>query len=182
MAELKGWKIALLYVVLLLFVVSCLTSCYTHKKAQQQFGRAAATYPELPAEYCARIYPPKDSLIKGDTVITFDTLWGASEIHFDTVYSFRKDTVFITKIVPGKTIIQTITVKDTIQIVNTAEVDYWKIQANKAINLATDKTKESDKWKRIAKKRWWIILGMGAGIALGIFVLIRRKLVKKVTG
>lgn len=157
-----------------------LSSCYTRNRAQKSFARATVTYPEIAADYCSRTYPPKDSLIKGDSVVTFDTLYMGGDIHFDTVYSFRKDTVFITKIVPGKTIIQTIHVTDTVKVVNTAEVDLWKIQANKAIDIATDKTKESDKWKRIAKKRWWIILGMGAAMILGIVAIVGRSLKKKI--
>ena len=164
-----------------LFLLVLLSGCYGLKKATVQHGKAVATYPELGADYCARIYPSKDSIIKGDSIITFDTLWQDGEIHFDTIYSRLRDTVFITQFTPGKTVFQTIWAVDTIFQTNTAALDLCSIERGKAITLLEAKTAESDKWKKIAKKRFWIILAMGAGIALGIFVAFRKKLIKQVT-
>lgn len=47
---------------------------------------------------------------------------------------------------------------------------------DKALTIATDKTKESDRWRRIAKQRFWIIFGMGTGILLWLAGFIRRKI------
>lgn len=156
------------------------SSCYTRKKATTQYGRAVATFPEIAADYCARTYPPKDSLIKGDTVTTTDTIYTGGNVSFDT--TIVMDTKYITKTIqlPGTKIIERITVHDTIVRVSTAAVDLCAIERRNAIMLATDKTKESDKWRKIAKKRFWIILGMGAVMSLGIFALIKRKIAKTV--
>ncbi len=156
--------------------IACLllTSCgYPYRKAQAQFGRAAATFPELPAGYCARVYPPKDSLIKGDTVTTYDTLWG--EGHTDTLYSFHRDTVRLIIYKPGQTIVQTVRVTDTLRVVNTAAVDACRIDNTRLVRLQAEDRLTADKWRAIARKRFWIILGLGAGIVLGIFLIVRKK-------
>lgn len=171
------------YYILLVALVF-LTSCYTRQKAQVQHGKAVATFPEIGADYCARIYPPKDSLVKGDSIFIekTDTLWGDGNTVIDTIY-FEGKPKEIIKVVtlPGKTIIERHFRVDTLRVTNTAEVDLWKIQANKAIDIATDKTKESDKWKKLAKQRFWIIIGMGAAMALGIFAFVKKRIAKKVS-
>lgn len=161
----------------LIIVVILLASCYSRKKAQVQHGKAVTVFPEIGADYCARIYPPKDSIIKGDTVLAFDTIYTEGEIIFDTIPG---DTIRIVKTVqlPGVRIIERTTVHDTIVRINTAEVDLWRIQANKALDIATDKTKEADKWRKIAKSRFWMLVGAGAIIALGIFGFLRKRLTK----
>lgn len=159
-----------------------LCGCYTRNKAQQQFARSTVTYPEIAADYCGRTYPVRDSFIRGKDVMKTDTLWGDGEtiVLRDTIRS--RDTVFIkiTNQLPGKVIERTYYRTDTIKIENTAALDLSRIEMNKAINLASDKTIEADKWRKIAKKRFWIILGMGAVMALGIFALIKRKMVNRV--
>ena len=145
--------------VLIILTALALAGCYTQQKARQQFGKAAAAYPLIPAQYCAVTYPPKDSLIKGDSVVTFDTLWGAGRV--DTLYSFHRDTVYITMTRPGKTIIQTVRVTDTIQIVNTAALSACQIENGDLSGLLKAKTAEYDKWREIARTRFWIILGLG---------------------
>jgi hypothetical protein len=159
-----------------------LTGCYTRKKATTQFGRAAITYPELPAEYCARTYPTKDSVIKGKDIIHVDTLWGEGEVIIKSDTIKARDTIFIrvTRELPGKVIERTFTRTDTVFQTNTAAVDLCAIERRNAIALATDKTKEADKWRKIAKKRFWIILGMGTVMALGIFAIIKKKIAKKI--
>lgn len=168
--------------LLLLFVA---TGCYTKQKATSQFGKAAAAYPELPADYCARTYPSStDTVVKGVTTTVFDTIYTGGETLFDTVVVM--DTKYITKTIqlPGTKVIERTVRVDTVEKVSTkllAALDLCSIERGKAITLATDKTKEADKWKRIAKRRFWIIAGMGAAMALGLFVALRRKVVKKVS-
>lgn len=65
-------------------------------------------------------------------------------------------------------------------IIDRAALDLCGIERGRAIAISTEKTKEADKWRKIARKRFWVILGMGAGMALGVFLLVRRKLVKKI--
>jgi hypothetical protein len=167
-----------LIVIVVLMLVALLSGCYSQRKAKSQFAKAATAYPEIPADYCARIYPSKDSLIKGDTVATFDTIYTGGETVFDTVRV--GDTIRIIKTVqlPGTKIIERYFVHDTLQVVNTAEIDLCRIEMHKAINLATDYKKKYEKWEAIAKKRFWIIAGMGFVIALGLFGFLRKKLTK----
>lgn len=65
-------------------------------------------------------------------------------------------------------------IRDT--IVDHAALDLCNITRNNAILLATDYKTKYDKWRDIAKKRFFIILGMGLVIALGLFGMIRKRL------
>lgn len=165
-----------------LLLLILLSGCYTRQKATNQFSRAAVAYPELPAGYCARTYPPKDSLIKGDSVVTFDTIYTGGETVFDTVRV--ADTIRIVKTIqlPGTRIIERVYKTDTIVKINTAALDLCSIERGRALALAEDKTAEAAKWRALAKKRFWIITGMGAAMALGLFLALRRKVVNKATG
>lgn len=167
--------------LLTIFLVAVLlSSCYSKRKATSQFSRAAVAYPELPADYCAKTYPVKDSLIKGDTIVVTDTIYTGGNVSFDT--TIVMDTKYITKTIqlPGTKIIERIYKTDTVFRENKAALDLCAIERRNALQLATDKTKEADKWRKIAKKRFWIILAMGASMALGIFAMVRRKVVKKI--
>lgn len=153
-----------------------LVGCYSQRKATSQFAKASIAYPEILAKTCATTYPVKtDTIVKGVTQIKLDTLY-MGDTYYDTVYSFHRDTVFITKYLPGKTIIQTNFRTDTVYKENTAALDLCAINRDKAIGLLDIKTKEYDKWRAIAKKRFFIILGMGLIIALGLFGFVRKKL------
>jgi hypothetical protein len=69
-------------------------------------------------------------------------------------------------------------IRDTVE--NTARVRECEIIRDKAVLLAEDYKKEAAEWKAKAKKRFWVIAGMGAAMALGLFLAIRRKVVKQV--
>jgi len=160
-------------------VIILLCGCYTRQKATSQFSRAAVAYPELPADYCARTYPPHDSLIKGKDSLVIDTvIINGVIVKTDTVKF--KDTVRITKTVtlPAQVITKTITRVDTIEKESTglkAKLDLCDIEKNKAINLASDSVKEIARLKA-ARNKWRLIaIGLMASIALGIVALIRRK-------
>ena len=161
-----------------LILIILLAGCYTRQKAQKQHGRVAATYPEIPADYCARMYPAKDSLIKGDSIFVSDTIFTGGNVSFDT--TIIMDTKYITKTIqlPGTKIIERIYKTDTIVKVNTAALDLCSIERRDAIFLAKDKTAEADKWRKIAKKRFWMLLGAGFVITLGLFGFLRKKLTK----
>lgn len=162
-------------------LMALLTSCYTRSKAQKSFARATVTYPEIAADYCSRTYPPRDSLIHGRDIIHVDTLWGEGEtiVKNDTLRT--RDTIYIrtTRELPGRVIERTLVRTDTIRVTNTAEVDKWVITARDAVSVSVDKTKEASYWRKIAKKRFWIILGLGAAIAIGVVAMIRKKVVGK---
>lgn len=152
-----------------LIIAVLLSSCYSERKARSQFGKAAAAYPLVAAEYCGITFPPKDSLIKGDSVVTFDTLFVGGSVRFDTV-TLRglSDTIRITKIVqlPGAVITQRIFIHDTLQVVNTAALKACEIALHQSVvNEGIERTSAA-KWQKIAKKRFWILFGIGlVGVA-----------------
>jgi len=161
--------------ILLLFVLS-LCSCYSLRKAKGEFGKAVTAHPEIGAEYCAITYPVKEVIIQGKDSITVDTLWGAGETQFDTVYSHSKDTVYITKFIRGNTIRETIIRTDTVYKVNTAEIAACRLQQGKIVDILTDKTAEAKKFKD-GRNMWRkIAIGLMAAIGLWLFLFIRRKI------
>lgn len=160
------------------FIFACLllSGCgYPYKKAQQQFGKAASTYPELPANYCAKVYPVKtDTVLRGDTVVHFDTIYTGNDPVFDTITV--KDTVRITKTVTNRVLVNKQVVRvDTVIRESTAALEACRIDNSRLTRLEADDRAVSDKWRRIARKRFWIIIGMGAGILLGLFAIIKKK-------
>jgi len=167
--------LAILTILMLLFVMT-LPGCYPIKKARAQHGKAVTSFPEIGADYCARTYPVQNNYIKGDSVVTFDTLYVGGDFIFDTITV--NDTVRITKVIqlPGKLITKFIRVTDTVKVVDKAALDLCSIERGKAIFLLDEKTKESDKWKKIAIKRLWVIIGLGVVLGLGIFFTVRKKL------
>jgi len=92
-----------------------LTSCVTPKKAVDVLSRPK-NEPVL-SELCAVRFPVKDSIIKGDSVILFDTLW---ETFTDTLIS-EPQVITEIKTVP-KIVTKWVTIRDTIVRENTARV------------------------------------------------------------
>jgi len=165
-----------------LLILLLFTGCYNQRKAAVQHGRAVTAFPEIGALYCAITYPVKERVLAGKDSIVIDTLWADSStttIIRDTLRS--RDTVWIKTIqqMPGQVINRTILRVDTVIQEDQAKLSLCSIERGKAIGMLEQKTIESDKWRRIAQRRLWIIIGMGAGIALGIFVMIRKKVAKK---
>ena len=76
------------------------------------------------AKYCADKYPVKDSVIYKDT-LRLDTLY-MGDIVFDTIVT--KDTVYITKTLPAKTIVKTITQTKEVYRENTARVTQLQLE------------------------------------------------------
>ena len=171
------------YYVIAIFVICIAGSgCYTARKAKSQFSRAVAGYPQIAAEYCAQAYPVKDSLIRGDTLVVYDTLWGEGKTLYDTVrLKGLADTIRITKIIqlPGTVITKTITVHDTLQVENTAKYSACELALRAAVQNEKAQRELYDKWRRIARKRFWVIVGLGAGIAIGIVGMIARRKAKQ---
>lgn len=163
-------------IILILFAASCSPS--------RQFAKLAIAHPELPAKYCVDKYEgKKDTVYKqGAERLTFDTIYTGGEITTDTVYLAGKP-IEVTKtiILPGKTIYERSIRVDTVYRDSPellAKYDLSDIERRDAIINEKAERIESDKWRKIAKKRFWTILGMGAGIALGLFLFIRKKITK----
>src|SRR6188768_1720920 len=116
-----------------------LASCYTEKKARNQFSKAAIAYPRLPADYCATTYPVKDSIIT-DTLITTDTLYIEGQDLTDTIRLNDTVRITITKQLPGKIITNTIHVTDTIYRENTAATAACRIDNGNLTSLLVSVT------------------------------------------
>jgi len=147
--------------LLILGLVLMLTSCITTEKAQKILENKG----EL-AKVCAEKYPVKTEYIKGDSIITIDTIYSGNDVIFDTVYSVAKDTVLITKVIPvTKTITKTVTRIDTVVKENTAATEAAKIDLNKcndkysALFLKYEKLfGQSDKYRKQRNTAYWVIL------------------------
>lgn len=143
------------YFILLLL----LSSCYSQRKAEIQFGKAVTTYPVIGADWAKTAYPIKERLLPGktDTLQTFDTLYGAGTI--DTLIT--RDTVTITKTVT-KLIhdTRTINVHDTLIQENTAALSACEARQAAVIDTQASDRRDLDAWKSKAKTRFWWILAL----------------------
>jgi len=163
-----------------LFVVCLLilSGCVTPKKAVDVLSRPK-NEPVL-AELCAVRFPIKDSIIKGDSVVHFDTLW---ETFTDTLIS-EPQVVVETRIVP-KTVLKTVTVRDTIIRENTAKISVLGRQisilydTNYNLTKRLEKTTtERDEYKSKFNKARLInwILYVVIGLSIGIWIRKKFKL------
>ena len=55
-----------------------------------------------------------------------------------------------------------------------AALDLCAIERGRALAISTDKTIESDKWRKIARMRFWMLVG--AGVVIGVYLSVRKKL------
>lgn len=165
-------------IVLLIFWVLILSSCNPQRKLHKALDEIAK-HPIESAKYCADKYPPKDTIIKGDSVVVYDTLWG---VYNDTTY--RVDTInnVVTKIVP-KIITKTITIRDTVYRENTARVEQLNLQYDKCeskyqelfikYEKAVEQGFEYKKQRNKMRLWFWILVG-----AIGGYTFLRvRKLI-----
>lgn len=136
-------------------------------------------HPEVNAPICADQFPVRDSLIKGDTITTTDTL-EVFDIRTDTVRSL--DTITITRY-KTNTVTNTRTIRDTIIRENTARVaaqagiiNEKDATINKRDLRITELTASLDdmQGKRNKWRLWfWIALG-----AIGAYTFLKiRKLI-----
>ena len=161
----------ILVVFLLTLVIALLSRCSPSRKAQREERKDVKAVQRLLsrgnlAAVCAENYPVKDSIIRGDTVLYYDTVLMDGDIIVDTVIT--KDTVRITtvKTLPSKTITKTVIKVDTVIRENTAKVQACDNDKRKLIDLLSVQKKESDDWKSKAKNRSLIMWGLIALIIL----------------
>ena len=159
-------------------VVLILSGCYSPKKAVDVLSRPKNE--PVAAEFCATKYPVRDSIIKGDSVIRFDTLW---ETYTDTLIS-EPQVIIETKIVP-KTVTKWVTRTDTIIRENTAKVSVLNSQIAKLFDLNrnlseknTELTQQRDEYKSQRNKARLInwILYVVIGLSIGFWVRKKFKL------
>jgi len=160
------------YLIIILFFASCATQ----RRAEKFYSK----HPEELAKICSETYPVKDSIIKGDSVIRFDTLW---ETFTDTLIS-EPQVVTEIKTVP-KTVTKTVVVRDTIIRENTAKVAVLSSQIaklNEANRVLSEKThelsQERDTFKH-ERNKWrlrFFLLLFGVTILYGFKVKTTKKL------
>lgn len=140
-----------------LLIILVLVSCSVEKKASKRVAWLLA-HDKL-SETCARIYPVRDSVTKGDSVIVFDTLYveGDGEIIHDTTFT-RGDTVIklVDKKCPVQVINKTVYLHDTTYRRNTAEEERLRSLLDGYGKIVQDKDKIIiDKDRKISKNDWW---------------------------
>lgn len=160
----------------LTFLLFLIVGCATQRKAEKFYSN----HPEKLAEKCATEFPVKDSIIKGDSVILFDTLW---ETFTDTLVSEPKVVTEI-KTVP-KIVTKTVVVRDTIIRENTARVSVLNSQIaklNEVNRYLSEKThelsQERDTFKH-ERNKWrlrFFLLLFGVTILYGFKVKTTKKL------
>lgn len=163
---------------LLILTTFFLAGCLTPKKAMQKLDSSGKG-----SEYCATRFPVKTEYIKGDSVVSFDTIYQYvdGEPIFDTIYNVTRDTVFVTKQVPvTKYITKTVLRIDTVVKENTAALDVAnkRISALEAENGLIRQAKDMlqarlDKAKKQRNTAYWLIL-------LAIAYLCRKPIIKLV--
>lgn len=156
-----GYGGCLVWFVLLIFI-----GCQSVQKATDYLKKKDAL-----AELCADTYPVRDSLIKGDSIITTDTLWGLEFIHDSTMVE-TKDTIIRT-ITRPVTVTKVIRVTDTIVKENTARVEALQVQNGKLYEQNMKLVEQRDKFKEQRNKIriwFWILVG-----AIGLYTFLKIK-------
>lgn len=173
MKALKEWFFFVMMVIMTtMLVIGCLTSCNPQKKIQK--AERVLKDANALAKICADEFPIKETFVKGDSVVIFDTLYVGENV-FDTLYETKNDTVtkFVVKTLPAKIITKTVRVTDTIIKENTARVaDLTNVIKTKDIQIAVLEA-DRDNWKAKARQRfWWLLIAIGA---IGAYVLLKVK-------
>ena len=151
-------------VVFILIGALSALGCYNQRKATNQFSKAVVAYPKIGADYCGDAYPVPDSIIKGDSVFTTDTVTYFEQLS-DTVMIQDFDTVrvYITKTLPAKIITNTIHTIDTIIKEGggtLAKLTSCQIDNSRMTGLLVTVTADRDKFKAQAKKWGWMFWGL----------------------
>jgi hypothetical protein len=161
----------LLNLMLAMMIIGFMQSC-TNKiaKARDTFDKNLGEA----AKYCADKFPVKEVYIKGDSILTFDTLYVGGDIVIDTVET--KDTVYITvtKTLPAKVITKTVRVTDTVVKENTAMVfELTNLVKTKDAQILKI-TEEKNEWAKKAKQRFWLILIIIGAAGTYTFLKLKR--------
>lgn len=160
-------------------VVLILSGCYSPKKAVDVLSRPKNE--PTAAAFCSQKYPVRDSIIKGDSVVRYDTLWG---VVTDTVTSDPQVIIYTDTVRVPKLITKTITVRDTIVRENTAKSAVLNNQiANlQAVNMKLSETistltDERDGYKKQRDK--WLMRFIVLCFSIGIVYFFKVKTTKK---
>jgi hypothetical protein len=170
----RATTFATITIIVSALIIGCLASCNAVKQNQREHKKIERAKELLKrykvvADWCSKLFPAKDSIIKGETTVHFDTLYmGETEFITEIV----NDTVYITKTLPPKVIKQTFTRSDTIVRVDMAKVEAMRIERDDAVSALLKETEakikaqnERDEWKKKARKRNLFLI-----IAVTLFV------------
>lgn len=167
------------YLVIITLTV-LFAGCFTPKKAADILSRPK-NEPVL-AGLCSTRFPVKDSIIKGDSVIRFDTLW---ETYTDTIRTDPQVIIYTDTVRVPKFVTKTITVRDTIVRENTAKISVLnsqiaKLEANnrQQTELAAKYLQERDGY-RSERDKWkfrFFLLLFGVGLLYAAKVKFTKKL------
>lgn len=157
---------------LLLFILTLfLFACNPVNKAIKTFDE----HQPQAALYCATRFPAKDSFIKGEPIITRDTITNINLDSAKVECPPNTNTVTVVKAAcpPGKTIYVTNTIHDTIVRVDKAKE---KVLENNLTACQTTVTKVQGDYEDMKDKRdkwrlwFWIMVG-----AVGAYVVLKVK-------
>ena len=157
----------------LLIFLLIFTSCNAVKKAVKTFD----DNPPAAALYCADRFPVRDTVIKGDTVTTTDTV---TNMLFFSDTTRVLDTIRITITKPPVTITRTRTVTDTIVRENTARIAVMQntVAACQATVTARDAeitTLKAEYDKMKDKRNWWRIVCLITWGVMGVYIFLKVK-------
>lgn len=194
--------------ILSILIVLILPGCYSEKLANRQVGKAGVYYPAILAKKARDIFPcvVKDSI---QTISTSDSalykdvveelqgdLFTSNQLADSLIQALsegdttcRKYSAVIIELqrqimalkqkvitIPPVTTITRIVEK----VEDKAALYACESDKSKAIDLATDFKTKYEAADKKAKKRFWIIIGLSAAMALGIYASIRKKIIKPI--
>lgn len=135
------------------------------------------------AELCSTRFPVSDSLIKGDTVVNYDTLWGI-EYRTDTLISEPQVITETKTVTVPKLVTKYLTIRDTIVRENTAKVAVLNNSNRKLAEINADLSQklvrisaERDTFKH-ERNKWklrFFLLLFGVGLAYAAKVKITKR-------
>ena len=162
-------------------VVLILSGCYAPKKAVDVLSRPKNE--PTAAAFCSQKYPVRDSIIKGDSVVRYDTLWG---VVTDTVTGDQQVLIYTDTVRVPKLVTKTITIRDTVIRENTAKVSFLnsQIEKLKKLSQAQDELieileKESDFFKS-ERNKWklrFFLLLFGVGLVYAAKVKFTKRFI-----
>jgi len=171
-------KIQTLFILILFIGFGCITP----KKAVDVLSRPK-NEPVL-AELCSTRFPVSDSLIKGDTVVNYDTLWGI-EYRIDTLISEPQVITETKTVTVPKLVTKYLTIRDTIVRENTAKVAVLNNSNRKLSEINADLSQklvrisaERDTFKH-ERNKWklrFFLLLFGVGLLYAAKVKFTKKL------
>lgn len=152
-------------ILALLSIAIMAGGCFTEKRAQKSFSKVVEQYPHIPAKHCADEYRTDTITVKGDSILSFDTIYVGGEIFNDT--AFINDTVYVTeKYTNERVITKTVKITDTIYRENKAALDLCSIERGSAIRQLEKATEELKKVKAGNRNKLWIIIALSAVVVM----------------